>query len=177
MYPAQFHPDKTSLHPEFWYVCLQVHPTIISHYEQISATGEYVHLCETAGFARHFRTPSFVAARMHGVRGLLFCAFWSVEQSQAGKRSTFRTPSVINPRVKEETAALNCLPGDPNGKCLRLRAVPVYVRFLLLCRLGEFHLQGCDVGVDVVVFSRFKAQVHITKRLACSRDEGFHQFA
>lgn len=62
---------------------------------------------------------------MFAVHDLLSYAFWPVEQFQAGKRSTFRTPSVLNPRLKEETAALNCLPGDPNGKFVRPRAVPV----------------------------------------------------
>ena len=66
-----------------------------------------------------------MAAKKHEVHDLLFCASWPVEQSQAGKRSTFRTPSVLNPRVKEETAALNCLPGDLNGKFVGPRAIPV----------------------------------------------------
>ena len=101
MYLARFHLGRMSLHPRFWYVCLQVHPTVVSHFELIRTTAKYIHLCETAGFARHFRTPSFVAARMLAVHVLLSCAFWPVEQSQAGKRSTFRTPSVLNPCVKE----------------------------------------------------------------------------
>jgi hypothetical protein len=69
--------------------------------ELIFATEKYTHLCETAGFARHAHTPSFAAAKTHEAHDLLFCASWPVEQSRAGKRSTFRTPFVLNQRVKE----------------------------------------------------------------------------
>ena len=78
----------------FWNVCLQVHPTIVSHFELTSATEKYIHLCATAGSARLARMPSFVAAKTHAVQGLLSYASWPVEQFQAGKRNTFHTPSV-----------------------------------------------------------------------------------
>lgn len=100
MYPAQLHLDRKSLHPKFESVCLQVHPTIVSHFELISATEKHIHLCETAGFARHARTLSFVAAKMRAVHDFLPCAFWPVEQSQAGRRSTFRAPSVFESACK-----------------------------------------------------------------------------
>lgn len=80
--------------PVFWYVCLQVHPTTVSHFELTSATEKYIHLCAIAGFARPARTLSFVAAKTHAVHGLLSYTSWPVEQFQAGKHSTFRTPSV-----------------------------------------------------------------------------------
>ena len=126
MCPAQFHPDRRSLHPGFWNVCLQVYPTIVSHSELISATETYIHLCENVGFARLARTPSFVAAKMHAVHGLLFCASWLVEQFQAGKHSTSRTPSVLYQRVEEVSdAAFDCSSGEPSDKFKWPRSIPV----------------------------------------------------
>jgi hypothetical protein len=109
---------------------LQVRPTIVSHFKFVSATRRCIHLCEIAGFARHAHTPSFVVAKTHEVHDLLFCASWPVEQSPAGKRSTFRTPSLLNQRVKEVfEAAFNCLSGEPSDKLARPRFVPVYASF------------------------------------------------
>ena len=71
-----------------------MHPTTVSHFELTSATEKYIHLCAIAGFARRARTRSSVAAKTHAVHDLQSCASWPVEQFQAGKRSTFRTPSV-----------------------------------------------------------------------------------
>ena len=134
MYPAQFHLDRMSLRPEFWYVCLQVHPTIVSHFELISARGKCIHLFETVVFARHFRTPSFVAARIHAVHDLLFCASWPAEQFLAEKRSTSRIPSVLNPRVKEEVseAAFKCLSSEPSERFARTE------HFSSVCRFSCF---------------------------------------
>jgi hypothetical protein len=110
MYPVRFHPNTTSLHPKSWSVCLQVRPTIVSRLKSISVTQRYIHRCETAEFAKPARTLSSVISKLHAARDLLFCASWPVEQSRAGKRSTFRTPSVLNRRVKEVLdAAFNCL--------------------------------------------------------------------
>ena len=54
---------------------------------------------------------------MHATHDLLSCASWPAEQFQAGKRSTFRTPSVLNPCVKEVfDAAFNCPSGVSNDK-------------------------------------------------------------
>lgn len=83
---------------------------IVSRFELVYRTEKHIHLCETVGFARHSRMPSFVAAKMRAVHDLLSCASWLVEHCQAGKRSTFHTPSVLISRVKEVSdAAFTCL--------------------------------------------------------------------